>query len=585
MFVQIIRRKILLYILSAGIFAASAVYITFPLAFRIGNLATNLRDELLISWIHVSVLRNIFSDPLNLFEANIFYPFHSVLSYSDLHLSSALISGVPYLISGEPISTLNTTLIFSLFLLGFAAFVQTYSVTKSFFSGILAGLLLQYSPVTLDKNVHVQILAIGWVLLAVFFYNKWLEKRKFSYFLLTLLFFQIQVWNSFLPGYFILFSCTILTIFTLVRSRQNVFNLFQMKHVISLLISTVILLPLIIPYFQTAHEFSFRRDIREAVHLSLQPEDLFYPNDLTRLWPLLHYFSQNNNYPENAEYKVGYIGFVFLLLSITSFCYAIQNRKRLSVFLLSILVIAVVGLILSFGPVLHLERRTVHLPFVIPLPYALFYYLIPGFQGIRAAYRWEMLFVLYMSVSVSLVVALIIDKFTVFKKCSLYFLMFFLIVAEYNPMRLYKVPQKIEFPKVYEVVKKLDTNAAIIEMPIYNWSMAPYSTQELMRVYYSSVHNLKMVNGASGFSPPPWQRQVTDLLQKFPSESSLRRMKSLGIKYIIVHSREYATLKNDGYRVLGTEMQAGDDVVKSLMLSKKVRLIQQVDQDYIFMLL
>lgn len=585
MCVQIIQRKILLYLFAAGIFAASAVYITFPLAFQIGSIATNLRDELLISWIHVAVLRNIFSDPLHLFEANIFYPYGSVLSYSDLHLSSALISGIPFLISGEPISTLNTTLIFSLFLLGFAAFVQVYSVSKNFLAGILAGLLIQYSPVTLDKNVHVQILAIAWVLFAVFFYNKWLEKRKFIYFLLTLFFFQVQVWNSFLPGYFILFSCTIMTIFTLVRKREYVYTLFRMKHFISLLISLLILLPLIVPYFQTANEFSYRRDIREAVHLSLQPEDLYYPNDLTRLWPFLHSLSQNKTYPDNAEYKVGYIGFVFILLSLTALYYSFHYRKKLSVFLLSAIIIALVGLILSFGPVLHLERKTVHLPFVIPLPYALFYYLIPGFQGIRAAYRWEMLFVLYMSVSASLVFALVTEKLSGLKKYSIYLFLFFLIIAEYNPMKFYPVPQRKEFPKVYELVKRLDENAVMIEMPIYNWSMAPYSTQELMRVYYSSIHNVKMVNGASGFSPPPWQRQVTELLQKFPTESSLRRMRSLGIKYIIVHSAEYNRLRSEGYRVSGVRMRDGDAIVRELLSMKQVKYIQRDGQDYIFLLL
>lgn len=570
------------YLLGVFVFAISAIYVTYPLIFHMGEYATNLRDELLISWIHVAVIQNIVENPLGLFQGNMFYPYKDTLAYSDLHFASALLSAPSFWLTGQPISTINTTLILSLFLLGISAYFVTYSLTKNIFAGIIAGFLIQFSPVTLDKNVHVQALAIAWVILSVFFYIRWLQSRRFIFFLLALVFFLIQTWNSFLPGYFILFSFVSMSFICILKNKKHISYYFQKKHALAIVIAAFLLLPIVIPYMNVSNEFSFRRDIREVVHLSLQPEDLFYPNDLTRLWPILQQLSRPSSYPEHTEFKAGYIGFAFSLLSIVTVWYCVKNRRKLSLPLLSFVIIALLGLVMSFGPVLHLERKTVHIPFVVPLPYALFYYSIPGFQGIRAAYRWEMLFVLFMAIGSGLVIDNFSKKFSSVKKILLFLLITILIVAEYNPMRFVPVPQVSTFPPVYNFIRNRAPNAAIVEMPIYNWSMAPYSSQELMRVYYSSIHAMPMLNGASGFSPPPWQKMVTNLLRTFPSEGSIKQMKKLGIEYIIVHSDEYDRLYKDAYAVSGTRIKNGTGILLQLRRNNSISEIKHFSHDYVF---
>ncbi|MDP3940702.1 MAG: hypothetical protein Q8Q49_00170 [bacterium] len=548
-------------------------------------MATNTQDELLISWVQVSVARNFFHSPLELFNGNIFYPYTNTIAFSDLHLASAILSYVPFLISGQPITTQNVTLIFSLILLGFSSFLLTFSLSKNFLAGILTGFLVQFAPATLDKNVHLQILAIGWVLLSVYFYLKWLKKRRFYLFLIALFFFVLQASNSFLPGYFIIASFAILTLVFFIRAGKKQKPIFEKKHIAAICLSLGVVLVFALPYYRVSKEFAYIRDIREAVHLSLQPEDLYYPNNLTRLQPILAFFSNTSAYPQNAEVKVGYVGFVFSVLIIVALVYCIKRWRRLPPELLSFILIACVGLVLSFGPVLHFGRRTVHVPFPIPLPYSLLYYILPGFPGIRAVYRWEMLFILSMAVCSGVVVSQLTDKLTAVKRFALFFVLLTLVIIEYNPMRFVKVVQVSEFPEVYQFLSNQAPKEVIVEMPIYNWNMAPYATIELTRVYYSAIHKKKMINGASGFSPPPWQQLVGNLHETFPSEDTLSLLKTKGVTLIIVHVSEYDRLHEDGFKVGAGVLLDGKDVVSILDGKKSVKMVKRFGSDYVYRIL
>lgn len=573
------------YLLALIIFAASSIYITFPLVLHIGDLATSTRDELLISWIQASVIKNLLQNPLGLFNGNIFFPYANTLAYSDLHFTSAIFSSLPVWLTGQPITAINFTLIFSLFALGFAAFLLTYHVTHDVFASIFAGLLIQFSPTTLDKNVHVQILAIEWVLLAVLFWLIFLKTKKMRYFVLALVFFILQTWNSFLPGYFILFSFTIVTLIFLRKNKKKLSFYFTKKHALLIFFSMLLIVPFVLPYYIVSKEFSYTRDIREAAHLSLQPEDLYYPNDLTRLHALLQSISRNPLHPKNAEYKVGYLGAVFSLLTIVTLLFSIKKRKTLSPVLLAFIAIALFGLILSFGPVLHFDRKTVHLPFVVPLPYSIFYYVVPGFQGIRGVYRWEMLFVLFMAISSSIVLSLLTKRFSVLKKRTLYSILFLLVILEYQPMRFTSVPQVSAFPPIYHYLKTLPKDTVIVEMPIYNWNVMPYSTKELDRVYYSTFHQKKTVNGASGFSPPPWQTMALRLLKDFPSMSTIQELRKIGVNYIVIHDEEYDLLKKEDFRMLDKKVDEGEDIVARVEKVKGIKMVKQFNKDYLFQIL
>jgi hypothetical protein len=290
-----------------------------------------------------------------------------------------------------------------------------------------------------------------------------------------------------------------------------------------------------------------------------------------------------NKYSQNSEFKPGYIGLVFSLLSIIAIFYFVKLFKKKNIHLKIFTSIALLGVVLSFGAFLHINRFTVHTPFPIPLPYALLYYIAPGFQGFRNAARWEMLFILAIAVAIALVIHEILKKYSLTKRILIYTILFMGTIIEFNfPMEFVKVPEVRSFAGVYSWLQTTPKETKIIEMPIYNWNMWPYTQEDLFRQYYSTVHFRKMVNGASGFSPPPWQTMIVNLLIEFPNEKSLTQLKKLNINYIIVHKDQYDILYKEKYSVEKHYFEDGEHVIKRLSKNSSVHLVKKFGNDYVY---
>lgn len=572
-----IHKKLFFHFTSISLFFLFSIYITYPLIFNLGNRAVGQGDELVISWImnwviHAIVQGNIYT----FFDANLYYPYLHSLAYSDLFITSSLLAIIPLWIVQEPIVVVNFTLITSLTLVGFSLYLLSYYLTKDFLASLFAGILVIFSPAVLDKATHLQILSIYWVPLAILFFLKFLNLQRTKYLLVSLIFFLCQVYNSFLPGYFILFSYLIILIYYWLWNKEKAKALFIKKNILALLITFILVIPIAVPYFQVAREFNYVRDIRDAIHFALQPEDLFYPSAYTRLQQYLldlpfNQISQNN------EFKPGYVGFIFTVLIVLSIFYTFKyyiKERNVSIFL----TIALTGLIISLGPVLHLGRQTIHDPFPIPLPYALFYYLLPGFQGFRNSARWEMLFILAIVIVVAMAIHSLLKKYSLKTQTVIYLLLIIVCIAEFNfPMKFEKIPAKSEFPKVDYWLTTTPKDIQIVHLPIYNWNMWPYTQNELWREYYSTLHFRKMVNGYSGFSPPPWQALVHRLHDTVPKKESITLLKNLQVNYIVVNKKDYDNLFKDNQA-----RYAGNAIINAFKNNPSLRFVRQLDNQYIF---
>jgi hypothetical protein len=569
------------WFIAAIVFILSALYITHPLLFNLGSLAVGLGDELLIAWIYNWVPHALSTDPLNLFNANIYYPYTNTLAYSELFLTTSIIATLPAIFINEPMAAVNFTTISSLALLGFSVYILAHYITKNYAASLISGLLVTFSPAVIDKFVHIQMLAIYFVPLSIVFFLLFINTKKTKYLSLCMLCFALQTLNSILPGYFIAFSLTILSVFYYFYNKKAK-SLVTKKNGLVIAISLLVIIPFILPYFLVSREFNYVRDIRDTIHLAMQFEDFFYVNTSSKLEPILSSLQSRNDMPD-VDYKFGFIGGAFTLLSIGSIIFFVRNYKKQNWTHNAIFGISIFGLIMSLGPFLHLFRATVHEPFPIPLPYVIFYYLIPGFQGIRNSSRWEMLFIIAIAIVIAVVLHQVLKNTSKSKQFFIYSFLIICIIAEFNfPLRFQQVPRKKDFPQVYSWLNTTPKDTVIIEMPIYTWDMQPYVMNENLREYYSTVHFRKMVNGASGFSPPPWQESTRSLLKNFPNDNAIQKLSSMDVDYIIVHKGEYDVLYRDKFIIDKTRITHGEDVIAALRKSKKVTLVKKFEKDYVF---
>ena len=134
---------------SFALFVGLAVLHTWPLATAPGMLSRNdIADTVLHEWILAWVAHQLVTDPLHLFDANIFHPEPNTLAYSD-HLFVQSMIGAPLAwLGGSPVLVHNLVLIAGFALTGWTDALVVARWTGSRAAGILSGSLLAFNAFT-----------------------------------------------------------------------------------------------------------------------------------------------------------------------------------------------------------------------------------------------------------------------------------------------------------------------------------------------------------------------------------------------------------------------------------------------------
>ena len=104
----------------AALFVVATVWMTWPLTPRAGSVVQDPGDPLFEIWVMRAVQHRLVNDPLNLYDANAFYPFENSLAYSEEAISTALLAWPVFLATGNDVLAYNLVLLFSFWLVAFA---------------------------------------------------------------------------------------------------------------------------------------------------------------------------------------------------------------------------------------------------------------------------------------------------------------------------------------------------------------------------------------------------------------------------------------------------------------------------------
>lgn len=572
------KKHILIFV----IFFLLAIVITFPLVLHLSDYVFGKGDELLITWIMNWNIHSLLTNPLNLFQTNIFYPYQYTLAFSDFHFTSSLIGFLPFLITREPMVVYNINVIAAIVCLGFFSYLLVYFITKNIFSSFISGLLISFSPFILGRLFQLQVVSIYWIPLSLLFFLRFLKKYSTKNFFFFCLFFILQIANSFLPGYFIIFSCLAILIFYAIKQQLQWKKIFRKKIFAIILVTFLITFTLAYPYFKTSETFNYKRDIRDTIHFANRPEYFFYPNNKTRLQEMIKNIIYKN---DKGPYKYdGYWGFGILSLALFSIIFfkKIYNKKNALIFL----IIAISSFVLSLGPAWQWQGKVVKLPFIIPLPYAAFYYLVPGFAGFRNSARWEVLSVFAMSIFIGIVTSSLLKKRSILFSFLFTFFVGLIVLVEINwPFSYVSVPKTAYYPQIHQYLNTLPHSSRLLFLPIYPWYMSPYSNIEFERELFSTLHYKKMVNGYSGFSPVEWENMAATVNIVFPDFDTIKYLKKIGITHIIINKNEYSDLYKNNYLIRGKSVKPLTELIQEVQKFPELKAIKQIDENIVYQLI
>ena len=80
------------HLTAAFIFVVLTLILTNPMLFHLWNSVEDKQDGLLNTWIVAWVGHALITDPLNLYNTNIFYPYPNTLAFSEILLPPGLVA-------------------------------------------------------------------------------------------------------------------------------------------------------------------------------------------------------------------------------------------------------------------------------------------------------------------------------------------------------------------------------------------------------------------------------------------------------------------------------------------------------------
>ncbi len=495
-----------------ALFALLAVLHTWPLATAPGTLSRNDNgDAVLHEWIMAWVAHQVITDPLHLFDANIFFPDRYTLAYSD-HLFVQSLIGAPFLWAGaSPVLVHNLVLIVGFALTGWTKSLVVRRWTDSRMAGLVSGSLVAFNAFSLTRLPQIQDLHLQFFPLALFALDRLLLSLRTRDAVKLAGWFVLQ---SLTGTYLMVFTACALVAAALSRAGEWIgprFKPFALRGLLAAGIALVALAPFLLPYYFASRDVGLGRSLEEVQKYSAEWTDyLAAPSRLYFDRFGRRFFQGDALFPGIAALILAAIG---------------AGGARRDARVRMMIAIAVATFTLSFGPAFP--------------PYRWLYTLVPVLEGIRGAVRFGQITLAAIGILAGFGIAAIQRRFGArpLVGTALATLLFIVVHAEAARAPMGYTEYTGHAP-IFESLDELDRNAVTAWFPFYPGAQVHLNARAML---ISTRNFHRMLNGYSGYKPPSYYDHVARLAN-FPDEPSLQLLKELGVSAVLVDGRNMRAL-------------------------------------------
>jgi hypothetical protein len=488
---------------ATGLLAALLIITTWPQAQYMSTKVAAHGDALLSMWRLQWITHALLTDARHLFDGNIFSPHVRTLAYTDATLLEGLLA-FPFLWAhANPVLVYNSLLFGAMLASGVAMFVLARHLTGSADAALVAATIFTIAPYRVEHFMHLELQWTMWMPLALWAVHRIFETGAMRFGALTGLLLALQAISCLYYGAYLGMMVAALTVMlALSQPRLG-------RHAIGPLVLGAIVPAAIVflygqPYIANARELGTRNPSDVSTFSATMLSYVTAPQQ-NWLWgwtaPRFH----------GEELRL-LPGATALALALAAFA----HRARRLVWIYAAM--AALALALSLG-------------FNGPL-YRWLYRHFWALEAFRAPARFGVLVLCAVAVLAGFGFQYLQERAGRPRLRQAVFvaaLVFIGVESGSSPMPLWNVLR--EPPDIYKVLKTFD-HSVVIELPMVDWSLAPYY------MYFSTVHWQSLVNGYSGYQPPDYAPTV-DYMETFPDDESMSRLRELHVRYVLVHGWFY----------------------------------------------
>ncbi len=266
-------------------FCAITAAMTWPWVLHLRDAVADRGDPYMIAWTLWWDYHQTFTDPLRLFDANVFYPYHYTLAFSENDYGLALLF-FPLFALGFKALTVNAVATFLGFAFcGYGAFRLTRTLTRSTGAAWVAGIVFAFVPYRFQVLSHLHYLFAGWIPLlleALILFARAPTRRRATW--LGLAFFMNALTCI---SWFLMTSVPLaLTVALLVARNRELLRdrKFWVRGATAVGLATLALLPFLIPYYRVSVMYGLRWEPWEFVLNSPSPIHWLGSESRNKLW-------------------------------------------------------------------------------------------------------------------------------------------------------------------------------------------------------------------------------------------------------------------------------------------------------------
>ncbi len=524
-----------------------AIIWTWPLAQEITtSLPGQGGDPLLQSWIMAWNAHALLNNPSRLWDAPIFYPYASVVTFHD-HLILLTVLVLPLLVIDQLALAFNVALMLSLAINGWAVFLLTKSLifpnkrgVIASFCALLSGSLFAFNTYHMQHITHLNLLQTGWLPLALCWLYQLSVARDGIFWraaFLTGFFAGLQAIAAVyyapmtmfvlgVAGVVWFFPTSPLNVRAWKEASQRIIGI-----IIAALVAALMSLPFFLPYIAT---YQWLGIVRSPIELEIwsAPIQSFVSapsqNLMVKFNPLVQSMpdAERNLFP----------GFVSMMLGIVGIWFLRKNNQRV---LIALLLILVSGVIFSLGTVLRTSATSE--PILRSMPYQWLYDWVPGMKALRVPARWWMIGSLAIALFAGaglFALAQLIRRWVNSPHWLVVILAAFALL-EHLAIPINRVVLR-PIPPVYEWLIETFSGQqrVLLELPLSDKLDYQIAEQLAWRQYYQTRHWQPIISGYSGLFPTG-SLNLWKQIAQLPDDRILGSIALLGCDTIIIHQREF----------------------------------------------
>jgi hypothetical protein len=539
-------------------FTLLAFAFTWPLVLGLSVWLPAFGDPFDSCWRFGVIARQLLHEPLALYHGHTFYPYPTDVALDEMVTGNAILAAPIIWLTGNPVLAFNVLTVGNYLLSGFAMYLLASYLTGSWIGGMVAGVTYGFCPNHIVHVGHIGVASQQWLVFGFYCLVRYLQdpSRVFRSWWLWLfaLFFTFQAlaagYNAYVEaaiigvyvGYFAIRSWTRGSDLGLAPSRIAVLSWQMGGLCVVAVLAAAALLPIVWPFITAQRALGFHRSLSEVHSWSASPLGLLTVADGslladTRSWT--HNWIQRSHGSERALYP-GVIPLLLIFVELLSLRRSrhFVRRHESSVFI----VIAAVGLLLSFGPYLKLgdagENDT-----GIPLPYLVLYRLVPGFDALRVPYRFGTVFMFGVAMTAAFGARRVVDggPWRRTSGASAFGIaLTALIVLEFwaQPVHSTAIALGDRSPDsdgLYGWLARPESRAVVLEDALLiELPMTMLRGDNQAGILQSLYHRRPMLNGTGSVVPAGYQRLFEEM-HRFPSRRSLDVLAGLHAQFVLVH--------------------------------------------------